>query len=88
MSIKNILLIGCSDVGLQSLNTSKGSLRHGNNRLERANNYFSSLILLGEENKIPFRWNFHLIKDVAHSNSEMTPAAAKILLADVGDIKL
>ena len=88
MSSKTNLLIGGSDVGLQSLNTSKGAMRQGNNRLERANNYFSSLILLGEENKIPFRWNFHLIKDVAHSNSEMTPAAAKILLADVGDIKL
>jgi len=45
-------------------------------------------MFLGEENKIPFRWNFHLIKGVAHSNAEMTPAAAKILLADVGDIKL
>jgi len=88
MSSKTNLLIGDSDVGLQSLNTSKGAMRQGNNRLERANNYFSSLILLGEENKIPFRWNFHLIKGVAHSNAEMTPAAAKILLADVGDIKL
>ena len=87
MSSKTTLLIGSSDVGLQSLNTSKGAMKQGNNRLERANNYFSSLVLSGEENRIPFRWNFHLIKDVAHSNAEMTPAAAKILLADVEDIK-
>jgi hypothetical protein len=88
MSSKTALLIGGSDTELQSLNTSKGAMRQGNNRLERANNYFSTLILLGEENKIPFRWSFHLIKDVAHSNAQMTPAAAKILLAGVENIKL
>ncbi len=88
MSNKTSLLIGGSDTELLGVNSSKGAMRQGKNRLERASNYFNSLILAGEQNNIPFRWGFHLIKDVAHSNTKMTPVAAKILLVDVMDVKL
>ena len=80
------LLIGSDDVGFKSLNTSKGAQIQGNNRFERANNYFNTLIKEAEKNNYVLRWNFKVLDDVDHDYKKITPIAADILLQNIETI--
>ena len=80
------LLIGSDDVGFKSLNTSKGAQIQGNNRFERANNYFNTLIKEAEKNNYVLRWNFKVLDDIDHDYKKITPIAADILLQNIETI--
>ena len=83
MSNKTSLLIGNNDINLKSVNSSKGAQRQGITRVDRANNYFNSLINISDNNNIPFRWSYKVVDKADHDYLKMTPVAAKILLEDV-----
>lgn len=86
MSNKVNLLIGSDDIGSKSVNSSKGARLQGVTRVDRANNYFNSLITNAEENNFALRWNFRVLDNVDHDFKKVTPFAAKILLRDLDDI--
>ena len=83
MSNKTSLLIGSEDIDLKSVNDSPGANNQGRTRVDRANNYFNNLALIGEKNNVPFRWKFYEIKGVDHDYKKMSQAAQNILLNDV-----
>ncbi len=92
LSEKVTLLIGENDKGYtRNSNKSaneKGIIAQGNNRFQRANNYFNHLVAISEKFEIPFRWKFYVIEDVGHENKKMSSRAAEILLNDVSDIEI
>jgi pimeloyl-ACP methyl ester carboxylesterase len=65
------LLIGSDDVGFKSLNTSKGAQIQGNNRFERANSFFNTLIKEAEKNNYVLRWNFKVLDDIDHDYKKL-----------------
>mgnify|MGYP001235253962 FL=1 len=86
MSNKASLLIGNNDTKLNNVNSSKGAMRQGITRVDRANTYFKSLVNIADTNNIPFRWSFKVIDGVSHDYTKMTTEAAKILLQDINFI--
>ena len=86
MSNKTSLLIGSIDTNLNNVNSSAGAQKQGITRVDRADNYFKSLIDISDKNEIPFRWSYKVINDVGHDYQKMTPIAASILLQDIGNI--
>ncbi|MDC3225792.1 hypothetical protein OAU15_03390 [Gammaproteobacteria bacterium] len=86
MSNKASLLIGNNDTKLNNVNSSKGAMRQGITRVDRANTYFKSLVNISDNNNIPFRWSFKVIDGVSHDYTKMTTEAAKILLQDINFI--
>jgi hypothetical protein len=86
MSNKTSLLIGSIDTNLNNVNSSAGSQKQGITRVDRADNYFKSLIDISDKKEIPFRWSYKVINDVGHDYQKMTPIAASILLQDIGNI--
>ena len=86
MSNKTSLLIGSIDTNLNKVNSSAGAQKQGITRVDRADNYFKSLIDISDKNEIPFRWSYKVINDVGHDYQKMTPIAASILLQDIGNI--
>ena len=86
MSNKASLLIGNNDTKLNNVNSSKGAMRQGVTRVDRANTYFKSLVNIADTNNIAFRWSFKVIDGVSHDYTKMTPVAAKILLQDINSI--
>ena len=86
MSNKVNLLIGSDDVGFQSVNSSKGANLQGINRVERASNYFNSLIMHAENRGYALRWNYRVLDNVDHDFKKVTPFAAEILLRDIENI--
>ena len=86
MSNKASLLIGNNDTKLNNVNSSKGAMRQGVTRVDRANTYFKSLVNIADTNNIPFRWSFKVIDGVSHDYTKMTTEAAKILLQDINFI--
>lgn len=86
MSNKTTLLIGSIDTNLNNVNSSAGAQKQGITRVDRADNYFKSLIDISDKKEIPFRWRYKVINDVGHDYQKMTPIAASILLHDIGNI--
>ena len=86
MSNKVNLLIGSEDIGSKSVNSSKGAKLQGITRVDRANNYFDSLITSAENKNYAFRWNYKVIDNVDHDFKKITPYAANILLRDIDDL--
>ena len=86
MSNKVNLLIGSEDIGSKSVNSSKGAKLQGITRVDRANNYFNSLITSAEDMNYAFRWNYKVIDNVDHDFKKVTPYAANILLRDIDDL--
>ena len=86
MSNKASLLIGNNDTKLNNVNSSKGAMRQGVTRVDRANTYFKSLVNIADTNNIPLRWSFKVIDGVSHDYTKMTTEAAKILLQDINFI--
>ena len=86
MSNKTSLLIGSIDTNLNNVNSSAGAQKQGITRVDRADNYFKSLIDISDKKEIPFRWRYKVINDVGHDYQKMTPIAASILLHDIGNI--
>ena len=86
MSNKTSLLIGSIDTNLNNVNSSAGAQKQGITRVDRADNYFKSLIDISDKKEIPFRWSYKVINDVGHDYQKMTPIAASILFQDIGNI--
>lgn len=86
MSNKTSLLIGSIDTNLNNVNSPAGAQKQGITRVDRADNYFKSLIDISDKKEIPFRWRYKVINDVGHDYQKMTPIAASILLHDIGNI--
>ena len=86
MSNKVNLLIGIDDVGFQSVNSSKGAKLQGITRVDRASNYFNSLIMNAENRGYALRWNYRVLDGVDHDFKKVTPFAAQILLRDIENI--
>ena len=86
MSNKVNLLIGSEDIGSKSVNSSKGAKLQGITRVDRANNYFNSLITSAEDKNYAFRWNYKVLDNVDHDFKKVTPYAANILLRDIDDL--
>ena len=86
MSNKVNLLIGIDDVGFQSVNSSKGANLQGITRVDRASNYFNSLIMNAENRGYALRWNYRVLDGVDHDFKKVTPFAAQILLRDIENI--
>ena len=55
MSNKVNLLIGSEDIGSKSVNSSKGAKLQGITRVDRASNYFNSLITSAEDKRLCFK---------------------------------
>ena len=86
MSNKVHLLIGSDDVGFQSVNSSKGANLQGLTRVDRAANYFDSLVVNAENRGYALRWNYRVLDSVDHDFKKITPFAAQILLRDIENI--
>ncbi|MDB3996418.1 hypothetical protein N9458_00120 [Gammaproteobacteria bacterium] len=80
------LLIGSDDLGFQSVNSSKGANRQGLTRVDRAANYFDSLVINAENRGYALRWNYRVLDRVGHDFKKVTPYAANILLRDIENI--
>jgi len=61
----------------------KGARAQGKNRLVRGETFFLNLVSYAEELKIPFRWQYRIIKNVGHDNAGMTSGAAYFILEDL-----
>ena len=86
MSKKANLLIGSDDISFKSVNSSKGANLQGLTRVDRAANYFDSLILNAESRGYALRWNYRVLERVDHDFKKVTPYAAQILLRDIENI--
>ena len=86
MSKKANLLIGSDDIGFRSVNSSKGANLQGSTRVDRAANYFDSLIMSAENRGYALRWNYRVLDRVDHDYKKVTPYAAQILLRDIENI--
>ena len=86
MSKKANLLIGSDDIGFKSVNSSKGANLQGLTRVDRAANYFDSLIMNAESRGYALRWNYKVLERVDHDYKKVTPYAAQILLRDIENI--
>jgi pimeloyl-ACP methyl ester carboxylesterase len=80
------LLIGSDDIGFKSVNSSKGAKLQGLTRVDRATNYFDSLIMNAESRGYALRWNYRVLDRVDHDFKKVTPYAAQILLRDIKNI--
>lgn len=86
MSKKANLLIGSDDIDFKSVNSSKGANLQGLSRVDRAANYFDSLIMNAESRGYALRWNYRVLERVDHDFKKVTPYAAQILLRDIENI--
>ncbi len=86
MSKRANLLIGSDDIGFKSVNSSKGANLQGLTRVDRAANYFDSLIMNAESRGYALRWNYRVLERVDHDFKKVTPYAAQILLRDIENI--
>ena len=66
-----------------SLPAMRKAKKQGKHRFERGTNFFNDLVNLGVESKMPFRWRYQVVPDVAHNNSAMSSAASSFLLEDL-----
>ena len=58
-------------------------MKQGENRYERAKNYFNSLVIFSEKNSIPFRWRYKVITELEHNAFEIKKYAANFLLDEL-----
>ena len=84
MSREVLFLLGEEDnsPNHSSLNSSKGAMNQGNNRLERGIRYFQNLTKVSEKLELSFRWRYKLVKGLDHDTYGMTENALPFLLSD------
>jgi len=85
MSREVLFLLGeeDNDPNSSSLNTSKGAMRQGSQRVARGWNYFNTLINIGDQFQTPFRWRYELVEGVKHDTFRMSRAAMPFILEDL-----
>ena len=66
-----------------SLPSMRKAKKQGSHRLERGTNFFNSLVQLGVEKRLPFRWRYQIVPEIAHHNAGMAFAASEFLLEDL-----
>ncbi len=73
-----LIAVGNSDDDAENrlLRHSKGAMAQGTNRLERAENFFTTSQQQSEQNYMPFNWHFVALPDIGHSDSKMAIYAA------------
>jgi len=73
-----LIAVGANDDDPENrvLRHSKGAMAQGTNRLERAENFFTTSQQQAEQNYMPFNWHFVALPDVAHGGSNMSIYAA------------
>ena len=75
--------IGSADTDISSsVNQSEGANNQGLNRFQRANNFYGYTTKIVEENNLNYNWSFLVVDGVAHSNSRMSKAAAKVIFVN------
>ena len=79
---KVALYVGENDTE-RNFRSLKGARAQGKNRLARGETFFLSLVSYAEELKMPFRWQYQIIKNVGHDNAGMTSGAAYFILEDL-----
>ena len=72
-----------NDPNHPTLNLSKGAKKQGNNRYERGQNYFDSLLNFSQKNKIPFRWRYKVVPSLDHNTEMLSKNAIPFLLEDL-----
>ena len=85
MSQEVLFLLGDedNDPNHSSLNSSKGALKQGPHRYARGYNYFNTMVKVGNNFQIPFRWRYQVVKGVDHDTKKMSLAAMPYLLEDL-----
>ncbi len=75
------ILLGEEDNDPQhrSLRRAPEAMEQGLHRFERGHQFFAAGAALAEELDVPFAWQLDTVPGVAHSNSQMAPAAARIM---------
>ncbi len=73
-----LIAVGNSDDDAENrlLRHSKGAMAQGTNRLDRAENFFTTSQQQAEQNYMPFNWHFVALPDVGNSDSRMAIYAA------------
>lgn len=72
-----------NDPNHPTLNLSKGAKKQGNNRYERGQNYFDSLLNFSQKNKIPFRWRYKVVPSLDHNTEMLSKNAIPFLMEDL-----
>ena len=85
LRLKGAVFLGDADNDPKhkSLPLMRKARKQGRHRFQRGTNFFNDLIKLGVDNKLPFRWRFHIVPGVAHDNAGMSLAASEFLLEDL-----
>ena len=79
---KVALYVGENDTE-RNFRSLKGARAQGKNRLVRGETFFLNLVSYAEELKMPFRWQYQIIKNVGHENAGMVSGAAYFILEDL-----
>ena len=85
LNLKGGIFLGDADNDAKhhSLPAMRKAKKQGKHRFERGTNFFNDLVNLGVESKMPFRWRYQTVPDVAHENPAMSLAASSFLLEDL-----
>ena len=85
LNLKGGIFLGDADNDPKhhSLPAMRKAKKQGKHRFERGTNFFNDLVNLGVEKKMPFRWRYQTVPDVAHENPAMSLAASSFLLEDL-----
>lgn len=75
------IMAGEKDLKTSLLNSLPLDLEQGENRYDRALNYFNSAIKYAEKNNININWKFVSMPNVHHSSKEVIPFAIEIINA-------
>lgn len=75
-----VILLGENDTdpNHSSLRKTEEAMRQGKHRLERGHYFFNTAKALADSLNVEFKWSLETVPGVAHSNSGMAPAAAKL----------
>ena len=76
-----VVLLGEEDTDPEhrSLRRAPEAMEQGEHRFERGQNYFAAAAAEAERLGVPFAWRLETVPGVAHSNTNMAPAAAAVL---------
>lgn len=80
-SKKFIILLGDEDTDMfhKSLRNTPQTLKQGDHRFERGNNYFNYAKALATEHNLDFNWELYFVEGVGHDNQGMAKEAYKFI---------
>lgn len=78
-----IILVGEKDTNKKNLRRTPEAMAQGENRLVRGLKFYETAVESAERQKTKLKWRLKTIPDVGHSNSQMTPHAARLLIGDL-----